>query len=80
MSRTLSFLLLLLAVLHLDAFLLPSPRIQTQTHTQTHTRLYAIFDDVNTALKQAMKDKDKEKLSALRNIKSAFGTALKEEW
>ena len=30
-------------------------------------------------MKQAMKDKAKEKLSALRNIKSAFGTALKEE-
>lgn len=67
------------------AFLLPSksshtPSTITSRSSSTSTRLAAsIFDDVNAAVKQAMKDKAKEKLSALRNIKSAFGMALKEE-
>lgn len=64
------------------AFLLPSsPTPSTCSwSSNSNTRLGAsIYDDINAAMKQAMKDKAKEKLSALRNIKSAFGTALKEE-
>lgn len=38
-----------------------------------------IVDEVSAQLKQAMRDRDKERLSALRNIRAAFLQALKSE-
>ncbi|EWM28987.1 hypothetical protein Naga_100501g4 [Nannochloropsis gaditana] len=76
----LSIALILACMTTPSAFLLAPPTTHLVKHYQGSTRLSAsIYEDVNTAVKQAMKDKDKEKLSALRNIKSALGNALKEE-
>ena len=86
MKLLLAVLLVLAVASTTTAFLLPSQSSPTpstitgRSSSSSSTRLAAsIYDDVNAAMKQAMKDKAKEKLSALRNIKSAFGTALKEE-
>lgn len=38
-----------------------------------------IYDQVSDALKDAMKAKDKERTTALRNIRAAFISALKED-
>ena len=39
----------------------------------------AIFDDVSTQLKDAMRAKDKTRVTALRSIRAAFLSAIKED-
>jgi uncharacterized protein YqeY len=109
----LGVLLALMASIGAEAFLQIMPASRpcrgVVTSSSRSMRLYGIFEDVNEAVKQAMKSKEKvggalalarlwgpgstglvftlahahphtqERLSALRNIKSALGNALKEE-
>lgn len=44
-----------------------------------HTRAMAIFDTVNTQMKEALKSGEKLRLQALRNIRAAFLLRLKED-
>lgn len=67
---------LLLASIGVQAFLIP---LTSRSRNAAPTRLYGILEDVNAAVKQAMLDKEKDRLAALRNIKSALLTALKED-
>ena len=75
-------MLLLVAVLMfinisiVHSFIIPS---SPSSRRGAHCLSMNLNDQINGELKAAMKAKDKEKLTTLRNIRAAFLTAMKED-